>query len=65
MLWKELGFSTKASAKRVLDKTLALDTDYILLNIKEEQIVGSGGQNKEIIKLTLKAAQEFALHKPK
>jgi hypothetical protein len=61
-VWKWLEFSNKDKAKRLLEKSFIINTDYkCLLTPKEEQKSGRGGHNKETILLTIKAFKSFCL----
>ena len=65
-VWKWCGFSTKSNAKRILDKNFKIDIDYQVKNLAHQ--VGEanlqpthGGQNKEIILLTVNTFKKFCL----
>ena len=61
-VWEWLGFSNKDKAKRLLEKSFAKDVDYnCSLTQSGERKVGRGGQNKETIRLTIKAFKSFCL----
>jgi hypothetical protein len=61
-IWKWLGFSQKDSAKRILEKNFIVNIDYIFLVHKQvEQKKGSGGHNKEIIKLNINTFKRYCL----
>jgi hypothetical protein len=53
-----MGFTQKASAKRVLDKNFILDTDYKILTNAEKM---HGGHNKEIIMLNVYTFKLFCI----
>ena len=60
-VYKWIGFSTKANAKKLLIKDFELNTDYKMntqtLMRKDERV--HGGQNKEIILLTIECFKIF------
>jgi len=61
-IWEWIGFSNKDKAKRLLEKSFLLDTDYIcLLTPKGEQINGRGGHNKIKIMLNIKTFKSLCL----
>jgi len=61
-IYKWLGFTQKANAKRLIVKFFKPDIDYKVLFIsKEEQKTGSGGYNKETILLTVRAFKLFCI----
>jgi len=61
-VWEWLGFSNKDKAKRLLEKSFAKNVDYnCSLTQSGERKVGRGGQNKETIRLTIKAFKSFCL----
>lgn len=62
-IWQWLGFGQKVNAKRLLEKIFTIDVDYkILLSQQGKQANSSkGGQNKEIIMLTINAFKRFCL----
>ena len=55
-IWKWLGYSQKAMAKRTLEKNFVIDKDYksLLSRSAEQKNDGRGGHNKEIIMLNIK-----------
>ena len=61
-VWKWLGFSNKAHAKRLLENYFVIDKDYkFLLTLSGEQKKGSGGHNKEIIMMNVETFKKFCL----
>ena len=60
-IWEWLGFTLKASAKRVLEKNFKLDIDYTssLSRTGEERI--HGGNNKEKVMMNVKTFKLFCL----
>jgi phage anti-repressor protein len=61
-VWEWLGFSNKDKAKRLLEKSFSKNVDYnCSLTQSGERKVGRGGQNKETIRLTIKAFKSFCL----
>lgn len=61
-VWEWLDFSNKDKAKRLLEKSFVLDTDYkCLLSLEREQKKGRGGHNKETFMLTINAFKRFCL----
>ena len=67
-IWKWLGFSVKVKAKTLLEKYFVADIDYkksLCDSVKQyseaETIHTKGGQNKEIIMLTVKTFKLFCL----
>ena len=62
-VWKWLGFSTKQKAKILLEQNFMVERDYIKspnVQVKRSTHV-KGGQNKEVIMLTLRAFKLFCL----
>jgi len=55
-VWKWLGFTNKANAKRILEKNFVIDKDYKILLCKLAKHPSNtyGGHNKEIFILTVK-----------
>jgi phage anti-repressor protein len=61
-MWKWIGFSQKVNAKVVLEKNFVENTDYkITLSHVRKQTDTRGGQNKEVIMLTINAFKRFCL----
>jgi phage anti-repressor protein len=61
-IWKWIGFSQKVSAKMLLEKNFIENTDYkITLSHVRKQTDTRGGQNKEVIMLTINAFKRFCL----
>jgi len=61
-VWIWLGFSAKASSKRILDKYFVNGIDYkVSLCTPLEQKKGSGGHNKETILLSIKTFKALCL----
>jgi DVNP family/T5orf172 domain len=62
-IWRWLGFSQKAMAKRSLEKYFTIDKDYkVLLSRSAEQTnEGRGGHNKEIIMLNIRTFKLFCI----
>jgi hypothetical protein len=61
-VWGWMGFYDKATAKRCLEKYFVADKDYEKPLIpKDERISTNGGQNRQIIKLTVPAFKRFCL----
>ena len=59
-IWKWLGFSQKASAKRIIEKNFKLNIDYIVP--KETKLdLSRGGHNKETILLNIKSFKLLCL----
>lgn len=54
-IWKWLGFSQKAAAKRLIEKEFVNFVDYHIVDSIETINKGRGGHNKETILLTIKA----------
>lgn len=68
--WKWLGFQQKYHAKTVLEKNFSIDVDYksapatsVALSVPENsaKIKQNGGQNRQIIMLTIKCFKSFCL----
>ena len=54
-VWKWLGFTNKANAKKLLENYFTLDIDYkCLLSQPGDQKKGRGGHNKQIIMMNIK-----------
>ena len=61
-IWKWIGFSQKVSAKLLLEKNFIENTDYkITLCQPAKQPDTRGGQNKEVIMLTINTFKRFCL----
>ena len=63
-VWKWVGFSTKQKAKILLEQNFMVERDYIKspnVQVKRTTHV-KGGQNKEVIMLTLRAFKLFCLN---
>ena len=62
-LWKWLGFSQKAAAKKVLEKHFNINVDYkvLLCQLDEQTNDGRGGHNKETIMLNIKTFKLFCI----
>ena len=64
-VWKWLGFTRKSDGKRLLEKHFTIDIDYQIKKLATEIAVASfeqhGGQNKEIIMLTVNTFKKFCL----
>jgi hypothetical protein len=69
-IWKWVGFSQKAGAKRVLEKNFTLDKDYkiLLCQLAEQSLTDQsekndlrGGHNKETITLTVETFKMFCM----
>ena len=61
-VWKWIGFNQKFNAKRLLEKSFVIDTDYKNLVIRQEdQYKKHGGHNKEKIMLTINAFKRLCL----
>ena len=61
-IWQWLGFTQKASSKRVLENIFKENIDYkVLLCSPVEQRIGRGGHNRETIMLTIKTFKLFCL----
>jgi len=62
-VWKWLGFSQKAVAKRTLDKYFIIDKDYkvLLCRSAEQTNDGRGGHNKETILLNIRTFKLFCI----
>lgn len=58
-LWREVGFSMKHKAKKLLDSTCTVGNDFCSVNVLVERDIGA--TSREDIRLTLDAAQRFAL----
>jgi hypothetical protein len=62
-VWKWLKFSTKQKAKELLERTFIIDIDYkksLNLQVKRSNHL-KGGQNKEIILLTIDTFKKYCL----
>jgi very-short-patch-repair endonuclease len=53
-IWRWLGFSQKAAAKRILEKNFIYSVDYDIVESKVDGSKGRGGHNKEVILLNIK-----------
>jgi len=61
-IWEWLGFTTKYSAKRILEKQFTINIDYKpLLIFKDEQTKGRGGHNIQKIMMTIKTFKSLCL----
>jgi len=65
-VWKWAGFARKTNGKTVLEKHFTIEIDYVVKNIATEVAVASleasrGGQNREIIMLTINTFKKFCL----
>jgi len=62
-VWKWLGYSQKAAAKKVLEKHFNTNTDYkvLLIQLDEQTSDGRGGHNKETIMLNIKTFKLFCI----
>lgn len=62
-IWKWLGFSQKAMAKRSLEKYFIIHNDYkvLLCRSAEQKLETRGGNNKELILLNLRTFKLFCI----
>lgn len=61
-IWEWLGFTTKYSAKRILEKQFTINIDYKpLLIFKDEQTKRRGGHNIQKIMMTIKTFKSLCL----
>jgi len=62
-VWKWLGFSQKAMAKRTLEKYFVIEKDYkcLLCRSAEQKNEGRGGHNKETILLNINTFKLFCI----
>lgn len=61
-VWKWIGFSQKIRAKELIERNFIENTDYkITLSHVRKQTDTRGGQNKEVIMLTINAFKRFCL----
>jgi phage anti-repressor protein len=61
-VWKWIGFSQKIRAKELIERNFIENTDYkITLSHDRKQTDTRGGQNKEIIMLTINTFKRFCL----
>lgn len=62
-IWKWLGFSQKAMAKRSLEKYFIIHNDYkvLLCRSAEQKLESRGGNNKELILLNLRTFKLFCI----
>jgi phage anti-repressor protein len=62
-IWKWLGFSQKAMAKRLLETNFILDKDYkvLLCRSAEQTTEGRGGHNKQTVLLNVQTFKLFCL----
>jgi len=60
-VWKWVGFSRKANAKKILEKYFKIDVDYKLALLRSEERKNEGGFNEETIMLTINCFKKFCL----
>jgi phage anti-repressor protein len=62
-IWKWLGFSQKAMAKRLLENSFVINKDYksLLCRSAEQKTETRGGHNKETILLTIRTFKLFCI----
>jgi hypothetical protein len=60
-IWKWLGFTQKCTAKRLLEKHFVINKHYKITNCENPQENVRGGQNKEIITMTIYTFKLFCI----
>jgi hypothetical protein len=60
-VWKWLGYTNKANAKKLLEKYFTISIDYVIIQNNDNELNGRGGHNKEVYMISIKTFKLFCI----